>query len=166
MPPGRAGGGNRAHEKADSKKAHFRRPPRSDQNHRSRLVEADDRRRSGRLPFGPLLRNHAITAGTAVVIYAVEFPEKLSRRALAALRNLDNAIELSAVSVTEIAIKAASGKLAFSAVILRKAMDDLGIRILPYTADHASACSGFRAIMAIPLTAKSLLRRCARTFRL
>jgi len=56
---------------------------------------------------------------TAVVIYAVEFPEKLSRRALAALRNLDNAIELSAVSVTEIAIKAASGKLAFSAVILR-----------------------------------------------
>jgi len=50
---------------------------------------------------------------TAVVIYAVEFPEKLSRRALAALRNLDNAIELSAVSVTEIAIKAASGKLAF-----------------------------------------------------
>jgi PIN domain nuclease of toxin-antitoxin system len=74
---------------------------------------------------------------TAVVIYAVEFPEKLSRRAAAALRNLDNAIELSAVSVTEIAIKAASGKLAFSAVILRKAMDDLGIRILPYAADHA-----------------------------
>jgi len=53
------------------------------------------------------------------------------------LRNLDNAIELSAVSITEIAIKAASGKLAFSAVILRKAMDDLGIRVLPFTADHA-----------------------------
>jgi PIN domain nuclease of toxin-antitoxin system len=50
---------------------------------------------------------------------------------------LDYAIELSTVSVTEIAIKAASGKLAFSAVILRKTMDDLGIRILPYTADHA-----------------------------
>jgi PIN domain nuclease of toxin-antitoxin system len=74
---------------------------------------------------------------TAVVIYAVEFPEKLSRRAATALRNLDNALELSAVSVTEIAIKAASGKLEFSAAILRKAMDDLGIRILPYTADHA-----------------------------
>jgi PIN domain nuclease of toxin-antitoxin system len=74
---------------------------------------------------------------TAVVIYAVEFPERLSRRAATALRNLDNAIELSAVSITEIAIKAASGKLAFSPVILRKAMDDLGIRILPYTADHA-----------------------------
>ncbi len=74
---------------------------------------------------------------TATVIYAVEFPERLSKRAATAVRNLDNALELSAVSVTEIAIKAASGKLAFSAVILRKAMDDLGIRILPYTADHA-----------------------------
>jgi PIN domain nuclease of toxin-antitoxin system len=74
---------------------------------------------------------------TVAVIFAVEFPERLSRRAATAIRNLDNAIELSAVSVTEIAIKAASGKLAFSAVILRKALDDLGIRILPYTADHA-----------------------------
>jgi PIN domain nuclease of toxin-antitoxin system len=74
---------------------------------------------------------------TAAVIYAVEFPEQLSKRAATALRNLDNALELSAVSVTEIAIKAASGKLAFSAVILRKAIDDLGIRILPYTSDHA-----------------------------
>lgn len=74
---------------------------------------------------------------TAVLIHAVEFPERLSRRAASAVRSLENAIELSAVSVTEIAIKAASGKLAFSAVILRKAMDDLGVRILPYTADHA-----------------------------
>jgi PIN domain nuclease of toxin-antitoxin system len=74
---------------------------------------------------------------TAVVLYAVELPEKLSRRAATALRNLDNALELSAVSVTELAVKAASGKLAFSAAILRKAMEELGIRILPYTADHA-----------------------------
>ncbi|MFZ0299079.1 MAG: type II toxin-antitoxin system VapC family toxin [Candidatus Sulfotelmatobacter sp.] len=74
---------------------------------------------------------------TAVVIYAVEFPERLSRRAATAVRNLDNALELSAISVTEIAIKVASGKLAFSPVVLRRAMDDLGIRILPYTADHA-----------------------------
>ena len=74
---------------------------------------------------------------TAVLIYAVEFPERLSRRAATALRNLDNALELSAISVTEIAIKAASGKLAFSAVILRQTMDELGVRVLPYTADHA-----------------------------
>ena len=74
---------------------------------------------------------------TAVLIHAVELPERLSRRAASALRNPDNSLELSAVSVAEIAIKAASGKLAFSALILRKAMDDLGIRILPYSADHA-----------------------------
>ena len=74
---------------------------------------------------------------TAVVIYAVEFPEKLSKRAASALRNLDNALELSALSVTEIAIKAAAGKLEFPAAVLRKAVDDLGIRILPFTGDHA-----------------------------
>ena len=34
-------------------------------------------------------------------------------------------------------MKAASGKLALSAAILRKATEDLGIRTLPYTADHA-----------------------------
>jgi PIN domain nuclease of toxin-antitoxin system len=74
---------------------------------------------------------------TAVIIYAVESPEKLSRRAASALRNLDNALELSALSVTEIAIKAASGKLEFPTAVLRKAVDELGIRILPFTSDHA-----------------------------
>ena len=74
---------------------------------------------------------------TATLIYAVEFPERLSKRAASALRNLDNALDFSSISVAEIAIKADSGKLAFSAVILRKAMDDLGIRILPYGAEHA-----------------------------
>lgn len=79
---------------------------------------------------------------TAVVIYSVEFPDRLSRRAAAVLRNLDNALELSAVSITEIAIKADSGKLSFSPAILRKAMEDLGIRILPYRADHAFGTFG------------------------
>ena len=74
---------------------------------------------------------------TAVVIYAVEGPEQLSRRAATALRNLDHSLELSAVSVTEIAIKVASGKLDFPAAVLRKAIEDLEIRILPFTADHA-----------------------------
>jgi len=74
---------------------------------------------------------------TSVLIHMVEFPERLSRRAASALRNLNNVLELSSVSITEIAIKAGSGKLAFSAVILREAMDDLGIRILPFNAEHA-----------------------------
>jgi len=74
---------------------------------------------------------------TATLIYAVQFPERLSRRAASAVRNLNNALELSAVSVSEIAIKTATGKLEFSAEILREAIDNLGIRILPYSGKHA-----------------------------
>ena len=102
---------------------------------------------------------------TAVVIYAVEFPEKLSKRAVVALRNLDNALELSAVSVTEIAIKASSGKLEFSAAVLRRAIDELGIRILPYTVDHAFRMLDLPRHHNDPLIAKSSLRHCAKRFR-
>jgi PIN domain nuclease of toxin-antitoxin system len=74
---------------------------------------------------------------TVVLIYAVESPEQLSRRAAAALQNSENILELSAVSLAEIAIKAALGKLRFSSAIARQAIQDLGIRILPYTGEHA-----------------------------
>jgi PIN domain nuclease of toxin-antitoxin system len=74
---------------------------------------------------------------TATLICAVQFPERLSRRASSVLHNLDNALELSAVSVTEIAIKSASGKLAFSSEILHRALQDLDIGILPYRGNHA-----------------------------
>jgi PIN domain nuclease of toxin-antitoxin system len=74
---------------------------------------------------------------TMVLIYAVESPEQLSRRATAALQNPENILELSAVSLTEIAIKTALGKLKLSAAIARQAVQDLDIRVLPLTADHA-----------------------------
>jgi PIN domain nuclease of toxin-antitoxin system len=74
---------------------------------------------------------------TAVLIYAVESPERLSKRASAALRNPANVLELSSISLGEIAIKAALGKLRLSAAIARQAIQDLDIRILPYTAEHA-----------------------------
>ena len=74
---------------------------------------------------------------TAVLIYTVESPERLTRRAAAALRNPQNVLELSAISLAEIAIKAALGKLRLSAELARQAIHDLDIRILPYTADHA-----------------------------
>ena len=74
---------------------------------------------------------------TMVLIYAVESPEQLSRRATAALQNPENSLELSAVSLTEIAIKTALGKLKLSAAIARQAVQDLDIRVLPLTADHA-----------------------------
>jgi PIN domain nuclease of toxin-antitoxin system len=74
---------------------------------------------------------------TAVFIYAVESPERLSKRATSVLKKPDNVLELSAVSLAEIAIKAALGKLRLSTAIARQAVEDLDIRILPYTAEHA-----------------------------
>ena len=74
---------------------------------------------------------------TAVLIYAVESPERLSRHAASVLQNPENLLELSAVSLAEIAIKAGLGKLKVSAEIARQAVQDLNARILPYTAEHA-----------------------------
>ena len=74
---------------------------------------------------------------TAVLIYAVESPEHLSLKVDAALLNPKTALELSSISLTEIAIKSALGKLRLSAEAVRKAIEDLDIRILPYTSEHA-----------------------------
>jgi PIN domain nuclease of toxin-antitoxin system len=74
---------------------------------------------------------------TAILIYAVESPERLTKRATSVLENAQNVLELSAVSLSEIAIKAGLGKLKLSAAVARQAVEDLRIRILPYTADHA-----------------------------
>jgi len=74
---------------------------------------------------------------TVILIYAVESPERLSKRAIAALENPENILELSAVSLSEIAIKTALGKLKVSAALARQAVEDLDIRILPYTAGLA-----------------------------
>jgi PIN domain nuclease of toxin-antitoxin system len=76
---------------------------------------------------------------TAVLILAVESPERLSRRATAALENSENLLELSSVSLSEIAVKSARGKLRLSGDLTRQALEDLDIRILPYGAEHAFA---------------------------
>jgi PIN domain nuclease of toxin-antitoxin system len=74
---------------------------------------------------------------TAVLIYAVESPSRLSKRVAAALVDSENILELSAVSVAEIAIKSALNKLRFSAADARQSVTDLDIRILPFSGDHA-----------------------------
>jgi PIN domain nuclease of toxin-antitoxin system len=74
---------------------------------------------------------------TVALIYAVESPEQLSKRAAAVLHNPQNVLELSTVSLAEIAIKASLGKLRLSVATARQALRDLDIRILPYTAEHA-----------------------------
>jgi PIN domain nuclease of toxin-antitoxin system len=74
---------------------------------------------------------------TAILIFAVHSPERLSRRALAVLKNPENIRELSSISLTEIAIKTTLGKLKFSAEFALQAIQDMDIRILPFTAAHA-----------------------------
>ncbi len=74
---------------------------------------------------------------TAVLIYAVESPKRLSKRALASIEDADNIREISSISITEIAIKSSAGKLKLSVGMLRQAIDDLNMRVLPYTARHA-----------------------------
>ena len=74
---------------------------------------------------------------TVVMIFAVASPERLTKRAAALLRNTENILELSAVSLSELAIQAARGKLRLSAADTHRALEELDLRILPYTADHA-----------------------------
>lgn len=74
---------------------------------------------------------------TAALIYAADSPENLSKRASVALRNSDNVLEVSTISLAEIAIKAAVGKLSFSEITLRQFLKELDIRALPYTSEHA-----------------------------
>ena len=74
---------------------------------------------------------------TAVLIFSVEAPERLSKRAYAAIRGADDIRELSSISLTEIAIKNTLGKLRMPADSVRQAMQDMMVRVLPFTADHA-----------------------------
>ncbi len=74
---------------------------------------------------------------TVALIFAVESPEQLTKRAAGILQNTENILELSSISLSEIAIKAVRGKLRCSAAETRRALEDLDIRVLPYTANHA-----------------------------
>jgi PIN domain nuclease of toxin-antitoxin system len=74
---------------------------------------------------------------TAVLIWAASAPERLTRRARSVMKSPTSVLEFSAVSLSEMAIKRSVGKLSFSGSDTRHALDDLGVRILPYTADHA-----------------------------
>lgn len=74
---------------------------------------------------------------TAVLILSADAPERLSKRAYSALQGVEVIREFSAVSLTEIAIKNTLGKLNMPAERVRQAMQDLLVRVLPFTADHA-----------------------------
>ena len=74
---------------------------------------------------------------TSVLIFAAREPRRLTKQAFAVLADPENMPEISTVSISEIAIKTATRKLEFSRADVQGALDDLFIRILHYTADHA-----------------------------
>src|SRR6185312_3921152 len=65
---------------------------------------------------------------TVVFIWALVSPERVSKRATALLNKSDTVRLLSAVSVSELAIKQEQ---------VSAGVSDLRLRILPYTAQHA-----------------------------
>lgn len=74
---------------------------------------------------------------TVTFIWAVSTPERLSRAAISALQRRTAVREISVVSLTEIAIKQARGKLTFSKADATAGVADLRLRVLPYAAEHA-----------------------------
>ncbi len=74
---------------------------------------------------------------TVTFLWAVGSPERISPPAMSALANTRAVREMSVISLTEIAIKQARGKLMFQNEDVAQGIADLRVRILPYTADHA-----------------------------
>lgn len=82
---------------------------------------------------------------TVTFIRSMEAPERISTRAMELLKHDDTERELSAVSLSEIAIKNGIGKLGLSEADVIAGAADLQIRIVPYTVDHA------RFLFGLPL---------------
>jgi len=76
---------------------------------------------------------------TVTFLWATSSPAQLSRGAMSALRSVSTVREISAISLVEIAIKSARGKLTFGQDELNAGISALRLRVLPYTAAHALA---------------------------
>ncbi len=74
---------------------------------------------------------------TVTFLWAVGSPERVSRPAMSALASSRAVREISVISLSEIAIKQARGKLMFQRHDVAQGIADLQLRILPYTVDHA-----------------------------
>src|SRR5437899_3721165 len=71
---------------------------------------------------------------TVAFIWAVTSADRISNKAMAALRSEATIREISVVSLSEVAIKQSIGKLRIGK---DEVLADLRLRVLPYTADHA-----------------------------
>ena len=74
---------------------------------------------------------------TVTFVWAMASPERISRAGIAAIKPGSAVLELSAISLAEIAIKQARGKLDLTSRDLRTAVEDLKLRVLSYSAAHA-----------------------------
>jgi PIN domain nuclease of toxin-antitoxin system len=74
---------------------------------------------------------------TVTFIRALQAPELLSKKAVAALHDADTICELSAISLSKIAIKYAIGKLNLDESAAREGIADLQLRVLSWRAEHA-----------------------------
>ena len=74
---------------------------------------------------------------TVTFLWAASTPERLSRTAALTLASGASVAEISVVSLAEVAIKQARGKLTVSNDDLARGITDLRLHILSYTARHA-----------------------------
>jgi PIN domain nuclease of toxin-antitoxin system len=74
---------------------------------------------------------------TVTFIWALQSPERISARAFGAMRDHDAVRELSALSITEIAIKSSLGKLDIDREDVLEGLADLRVQVLPWNARHA-----------------------------
>ncbi len=79
---------------------------------------------------------------THILVWMAGEPERLSPAAAAAVVNPDNAVFVSAVSLWEIAVKRALGRLSFPLERLDALLAEMGVEVLDLTAAHAVAAGG------------------------
>lgn len=74
---------------------------------------------------------------TSTFIWAIGSPDRLSKRAATAMEPQEVIAEVSAICLSEIAVKYATGKLNLAIDAVRAGIQDFNLRVLPYTATHA-----------------------------
>jgi PIN domain nuclease of toxin-antitoxin system len=78
-----------------------------------------------------------VLVDTVTYLWAYNSPELLSKKAIETLSQDTTIRELSAVSLSELAIKMAVGKLDWGKEEIISSLSDLRVRVLSYTATHA-----------------------------
>lgn len=91
-----------------------------------------------------------ILLDTVAFVWSLTAPERISKRAMALLGKSDTIRLLSAVSISELAIKQARGKLGIDKKQVIIGVSDLHLRILPYTAQHAYELFGLPLLHSDP----------------